>query len=127
MMDHLLMNTRPLINFTFKLSNSYSKFIFIMNTQEQQTHNIQSQEQKNRNPKYSKICTQILPQKSIIHSTKNYYPNTIFLIVVVLQWSQRHHHPQPKSPKQPPIKSSASLEINHLPCQPNHMGLKATA
>ena len=38
-----------------------------MNTQEQQTHNIQSQEQKNRNPKYSKICTQILPQKSIVH------------------------------------------------------------
>ena len=27
-----------------------------MNTQEQQTQNIQSQEQKNRNPKYSKIC-----------------------------------------------------------------------
>ena len=38
-----------------------------MNTQEQQTQNIQSQEQKNRNPKYSKICTQILPQKSIVH------------------------------------------------------------
>ena len=30
-------------------------------TQEQQTQNIQSHEQKNRNPKYSKICTQILP------------------------------------------------------------------
>ena len=38
-----------------------------MITQEQQTQNIQSQEQKNRNPKYSKICTQILPQKSIVH------------------------------------------------------------
>ena len=38
-----------------------------MNTQEQQTQNIQSQEQKNRNPKYSKICTQIIPQKSIVH------------------------------------------------------------
>ena len=56
-----------LINFTFKLSNSYSKFILIMNTQEQQTQNIQSQEEKNRNPKYSKICTQILPQNSIVH------------------------------------------------------------
>ena len=55
-----------------------------MNTQEQQTQNIQSQEQKNRNPKDSKICSQILPQKSIIHSTKTYYPNTIFLMVVVL-------------------------------------------
>ena len=38
-----------------------------MNTQEQQTQNIQSQEQKHRNLKYSKICTQILPQKSIVH------------------------------------------------------------
>ena len=38
-----------------------------MNTQEQQTQNIQSQEQKNKNPEYSKICTKILPQKSIIH------------------------------------------------------------
>ena len=38
-----------------------------MNTQEQQTQNIQSQEQNNRNPKYSKICTQIIPQKSIVH------------------------------------------------------------
>ena len=46
-----------LINFTFKLSNSYSQFILIMNTQKQQIQNIQSQEQKNRNPKYSKICT----------------------------------------------------------------------
>ena len=63
-------------------------------TQEQQTQNIQSQEQKNRNPKYSKIWTQIIPQKSIIHSTKNYYPYTIFLIVVVLQWSRRHHRPR---------------------------------
>ena len=61
------LETHKLINFTFKLSNSYSKFILIINTQEQQTQNIQSQEQKNRNPKYSKICTQILPQKSIVH------------------------------------------------------------
>ena len=38
-----------------------------MNTQEQQNQNIQSQEQKNRNPKFCKICTQILPQKSIVH------------------------------------------------------------
>ena len=64
------LETHKLINFTFKLSNSYSKFILIMNTQEQQTQNIQSQEQKNRNPKYSKICTQILPQKSIVHNNQ---------------------------------------------------------
>ena len=80
--------------------------------------------------KYSKICTQILPQKSIIHSTKK----NIILIQYFSWWQYCSgadgnivQDPQPKSPKQQYIKSSSSLKTHHRPRQPNHMGLRATA
>ena len=84
-----------------------------MNTQEQQTQNIQSQEQKNRNPKYSKICTQILPQKSIVHKHQPRFECFFFFLMFLsgadlgleqIQWRHfcllktnsivSHHQPQ---------------------------------
>ena len=80
-----LQQTHKLINFTLILSNSYSKFILIMNTREQHKNN----KPKIFNPKNKRIETQNIPKfvHKFFHKNQlHIQPKIIILIQYFLWW-----------------------------------------